>query len=490
MYKPHDYQQHCINHILNNKSAGLFLDMGLGKTSITLSAILELKYMRFEINKVLIIAPKKVAENTWQAEAKKWNHLGLLNISTMLGTKKQRERALHAKADIYIINRDNVSSLVDTLRGEWFFDMVVIDELTSFKNHQAKRFKALKSIRSHIKRIVGLTGTPVPNGYIDLWAQLYLLDQGERLGRYISHFRDRYFNPGQRNQTVIFNYKLKPGAEESIKDLIGDICISMKAEDYLSMPEVIVNDIIVPLDSKAKRAYTDFEKEMLLEIDENEITATSAAALNIKLMQIANGAVYDENRKVIEIHNNKLEMFMECVEGLNGESALVLYNFKHDLDRIMKCLKKTGLRVRYLQSKQDEIDWNNGLIDILLAHPASCAFGLNLQVGGHHVIWFSPNYSRELYDQANARINRQGQEKPVFIHRLICQDTIDEDIIKSLEKKGDVSNTVMEILKARIKKIKGVEKREVKEFVNQAEHNALNIVREKYTKLYIGGNNG
>lgn len=452
-FKPYPYQRYCINRLLTSPILGLFLDMGLGKTVITLTAINDLKYNRFAINKVLVIAPKKVAESTWINEAKKWDHLKLLRFSVVLGPEQKRIRALNTPADIYVINRDNVVWLVDYYRNRWPFDMVVIDEFSSFKNHQAKRFKALRNVRPHIKRIVGLTGTPAPNGLLDLWAQVYLLDGGQRLGKSIISFRERYFEPDQRNRERVFTYAPKIGAEEKIQSLISDICISMKAEDYIQLPDIIYNTITVKLDSKAKKAYDKLEKEMLLEVDGSTIDAGSAAVLANKLLQLCNGAVYDEERNIVEVHNNKIERFMELIEELNGKPALVFYNFQHDKDRLIKALSKTKLRVRELKKPQDEQDWNNRQIDILLAHPASAAYGLNLQQGGNHIIWFGLNWSLELYQQANKRLHRQGQTEKVIIHHIAIEGGVDEDVLAALESKTDTQDKLIEALKARIEKV-------------------------------------
>lgn len=449
-FKPHSYQRYCINRVITDQALGLFLDMGLGKTVITLTAINDLKYNRFAVAKVLVIAPKKVAESTWSKEAEKWDHLQLLRIRTVLGSVQKRVRSLNTPADIYIINRENVPWLVDYYRNAWPFDMVVIDEFSSFKNHQSKRFKALKTVRSHIRRIIGLTGTPAPNGLLDLWAQIYLLDEGERLGKRITHFRERYFEPDQRNRDRVFSYA--PKDEKAIQRLIGDICISMKAEDYLELPDVMYNTVPVLMDSKAQTAYNKLEKEMLLEVDESTIDAGSAAVLTNKLLQLCNGAVYDENRTMHEIHKCKIEAFLELIEGLNGKPALVFYNFQHDKERIRKALEKSKLRVRELKTPQDETDWNNREIDILLAHPASAAYGLNLQQGGNHVIWFGLNWSLELYQQANKRLHRQGQTEKVIIHHLTVVGGVDEDVVKALDGKTDTQDHLLQALKARIEK--------------------------------------
>lgn len=458
-FRPHEYQQYCIDRMVSDDKLGLMLDMGLGKTVITLSAIADLKYNRFLVNKVLVIAPKKVAEATWSKEAEKWDHLSLLKIVPILGPLQKRIRALNTPGDIFVINRENVVWLVEYTRNSWPFDMVVIDEFSSFKSHQAKRFKALTWVRNHIKRFVGLTGTPTPNGLLDLWAQIYLLDQGERLGKYISHYRERYFDPDQRNREHIFSYAPKPGAEESIYKKISDICISMKAEDYLQLPDVTYNTVPVILDNKAIKDYEELERQMILQLDNSKtIDVTSAAALSNKLLQLANGAIYDENREVHEIHKCKIEAFLELIEKLNGKSALVFYNFQHDLDRILEALKKSNLRIRVLKTVEDQDAWNKGEIDILLTHPASSAYGLNLQEGGNHVIWFGLNWSLELYQQANKRLHRQGQKEKVIVHHLIVQNTRDEDVMKALNSKGDIQDALLESLKVRIEKYKVVQR--------------------------------
>lgn len=451
---PYPYQQYCINRIITDPYLGLFLDMGLGKTVITLTGLHSLKYYYWQIRKVLIIAPKKVAESTWSKEADKWEHLKNLRISVVLGTAKQRLTALNADADIYIINRENTQWLVEYYGHNWPFDVVVLDESSSFKNHQAKRFKALKAIRPHINRIIELTGTPSPHGLTDLWAQIFLLDGGKRLGRTISVYRDMFFVPDKRNQTTIFSYAPKEGAAEEIYRLISDICISMKAEDYLELPDLIYEDIPVKLDAKAQKAYQQMERDMLLEVDDDLVTATTAATLTGKLLQLCNGAVYDEDGSVVPVHDCKLEVFMETIEQLNGQHALVFYYYQHDKDRILAALEKTGLKVKVYTDSKDETEWNAGNIDILLAHPASCGYGLNLQEGGHHVIWFGLTWALEEYQQANKRLHRQGQQFPVIVHRLITLGGVDEDVIKSLEGKDNAQENLLQALKARIDKAK------------------------------------
>lgn len=409
-------------------------------------------YNRFEINKVLVIAPKKVAEATWQNEIAKWPHLKHLRYSTVLGTERQRIKALNTPADIYIINRENVVWLVDLYKNNWPFDTVVCDEFSSFKSHQSKRFKALKSVKPHINRLIGLTGTPSPNGLLDLWSQVYLLDGGQRLGKSYHGFRANYF----KSDYMGYSYEPVPDTEKIVTEKISDICVSMKADDYLDLPDAIDSIIPVCLTPKAKKQYEDMEKKMVLEIADAElIDATSAAALSNKLLQLANGAIYDEDHNYHEIHDCKIEAFMELIEQLNGKSALVFYNYQHDLDRLLKVLAKTKLRVKKLEGAQDQNDWNSGKIDILLTHPASSAYGLNLQQGGNHVIWFGLNWNYELYVQANKRLHRQGQTEKVIIHHLVTQNTRDEDVMAALEKKENVQNYVLESLKARIKKIKG-----------------------------------
>jgi SNF2 family DNA or RNA helicase len=451
---PYPYQQYCINRIITDPYLGLFLDMGLGKTVITLTGLHSLKYYYWQIRKVLIIAPKKVAESTWSKEADKWDHLKNLRISVVLGTAKQRLTALNADADIYIINRENTQWLVEYYGHNWPFDVVVLDESSSFKNHQAKRFKALKAIRPRINRIIELTGTPSPHGLTDLWAQIFLLDGGKRLGRTISVYRDMFFVPDKRNQTTIFSYAPKEGSAEEIYRLISDICISMKAEDYLELPDLIYEDIPVKLDAKAQKAYQQMERDMLLEVDDDLVTATTAATLTGKLLQLCNGAVYDEDGSVVPVHDCKLEVFMETIEQLNGQHALVFYYYQHDKDRILAALEKTGLKVKVYTDSKDETEWNAGNIDILLAHPASCGYGLNLQEGGHHVIWFGLTWALEEYQQANKRLHRQGQQFPVIVHRLITLGGVDEDVIKSLEGKDNAQENLLQALKARIDKAK------------------------------------
>ena len=456
IFRPHAYQQHCIEQIIRIPKLGLFLDMGLGKTVTTLTAIRELKYNRFAEGKVLVVAPKKVAEGTWTKEKDKWDHTRILRVSQVLGSQARRIRALNTPADIYITNRENVAWLVDHYRNSWPFDMVVVDESSSFKSHNSKRFKALASVSGRIQRMVELTGTPSPNGLEDLWAQVYLLDGGERLGKRYGQFRERYFDPGKRGNGVIYSWDPKAGSEQGILDKISDICISMKAEDYLQLPDITYSQVPVVLDARAEKAYRELEREMVLALPEEDgdISVTSAAALSNKLLQLANGALYDDGHEAHEVHGCKIEAFMELVESLQGKPALVFYNFQHDEERIKKALGKTGLHVRELRGPQDEDDWNAHKVDILLAHPASAAYGLNLQQGGNHVIWFGLNWNYELYSQANKRLHRQGQEEKVIVHHLVCQGTRDEDVMAALERKEGAQEWVMQSLKARIRAVK------------------------------------
>lgn len=457
IFQPHPYQAYCIERLLTDTALGLYLDMGLGKTVITLTAIADLEYNRFQVSRALVIAPKKVAEATWQREASKWDHLRHLRFSTILGSEAKRIRALNTPADVWVINRENIPWLVEYCRNAWPFDMVVIDESSSFKNHKAKRFKALTWVRKYILRIVELTGTPAPNGLLDLWAQIYLLDGGQRLGKRITQFRERYFDPDQRGRDMVYSYKPKDGADHVIRQLIGDICVSMKAEDYITLPDCTYDDIPVVLDTRAKQAYTRLEREMLLQVDESTIDAGSAAVLTNKLLQLCNGAVYDEQRHAVEIHRCKIDAFLETVEALGGQSVLVFYNFQHDLERIEAALSGSGLRVRRLTGPDEEAAWNNREIDILLAHPASCAYGLNLQQGGNHVIWFGLNWSLELYQQANKRLHRQGQASKVIVHHLVVTGGVDEDVIAALNDKCTTQDRLMQALKARIERAKGDE---------------------------------
>lgn len=450
-YKPWPYQDYATKHIIENPCSGLFMDMGLGKTVATLTAINKLMYEDLEVDKVLVIAPKRVAEDTWTTETLKWDHLRHLRLSIVLGSEKQRKEALKQKADIYVINRENVAWLVGLYQNAFPFDMVVIDELSSFKSAKTIRFKSLRMVRPLVKRVVGLTGTPAPNSLIDLWPQLYLLDMGERLGKNITRYRETYFRPNRRNGHVVFDYKLLDGSQKAIYNKISDICISMKAKDYLQLPERITKDVRIYLSERDKLKYDEFERDQILAIeDADEISAVNAAALTNKLLQFANGAIYDVNKDWHSVHPAKLEALEETVEAATGQPVLIFYSYKHDLERIKKKLK--AYKPRTLDSREDIKAWNRGEIPVLLAHPASAGHGLNLQAGGNIIIWFGNTWSLELYQQANARLDRQGQTKPVVVYRFITSGTMDEDVIKAIERKTSGQDALMEAVKARIKK--------------------------------------
>lgn len=442
-YVPHEYQKYAEDFIINNPACGLLLDMGLGKTVITLTSLWMLLFEYFEINKVLVIAPLRVAHDTWSRECEKWDHLNGIKISKVLGTEAERKRALEAKADIYVINRENIEWLCNNY--DFDFDMVVIDELSSFKSPASKRFKALRKVRPKIKRIVGLTGTPAPNSLMDLWSEINLLDMGQRLGRFIGGYRNEYFLPDKRNQQVIFSYKLKEGAEERIYNKISDICVSMKACDYLNMPDKIYNFIEVELSEKEKKLYSKLEKEMLIPFEDGDIDAINAAALSNKLLQMANGAVYDEKKAVKEIHNRKLDALEDLIEGANGKPVLIFYSYKHDKERISKRFK-----VQEILTSEDIEKWNKGDIPIAIAHPASAGHGLNLQSGGSTIIWFGLTWSLELYQQANGRLWRQGQKNTVVIQHIVTKGTMDEEVMKSLSEKRIGQDSLINAVKARI----------------------------------------
>ncbi|WP_414630104.1 SNF2-related protein [Clostridium sporogenes] len=409
-----------------------------------------------EVYKVLVIAPLRVAEDTWSTEVDKWDHIKHLRVSKILGTKKQRKEALMKDADIYVTNRENTDWLVNECFSSWLWDMVVIDELSSFKSSKAKRFRALRKVRPYFKRIVGLTGTPAPNSLIDLWPQIYLLDGGKRLGRTITSYRQQYFNPGKRNQYIVYNWELKDEAEEQIHKKIGDICISMMAKDYLDIPERIDNIIDINLPKNAINKYKQLEKDLVLELGEDDITAANAAVLTNKLLQMSNGAIYSEDKQVIEIHDEKLKALLDIIESANGKPVLIFYSFKHDFDRIVNFFKSKKLNAIGLGDSKDIKKWNNGEIPILLVHPASAGHGLNLQYGGNIIVWFGLTWSLELYQQANARLHRQGQKKSVIIHHLVSKDTVDEDVIKTLGSKEVNQNVLLEAVKARLKTYKEV----------------------------------
>ena len=441
-FEPHDYQRMAIDKILNTPRCGLFLDMGLGKTVITLTAVEQLMYDSFEISRVLVIAPLRVAEDTWSRESEKWDHLRHLTISKILGTPAQRRAALNAKADIYIINRENVVWLCGELK-RWCFDMVVIDELSSFKSPKAQRFRALRKVIGGSKRVVGLTGTPAPNGLIDLWSEMYLIDGGERLGRTVTGYRERYFVPDKRNQTTIFTYKPKPEADTAIRAKLSDICVSMKATDWLTLPERIDCVTAVKLTAAQRKAYDKFERDMYIEFTEGEVSAISAAALTNKLLQYSNGAMYTESGEYIETGEGKLDALDEIIEAANGAPVLCFYSYKHDLERIRRRFPQAVK----LESAQHIAGWNEGRIPLLLAHPAGAGHGLNLQAGGNIIVWFGLTWSLELYQQANARLHRQGQQRSVIVHHLLTENTADERVYRSLQDKSAVQDGLLEALK-------------------------------------------
>lgn len=448
---PRPYQCYAYNRIIEKPATALMLDMGMGKTVITLTAINDLLYDYFDVAKVLVIAPLRVAETTWTDECQQWNHLAGLTISPVIGTLSERVRALKTKADVYTINRENVVWLVDYYGKDWPFDMVVIDESSSFKNHQSKRFKVLKRVRPVIKRLVELTGTPAPNGLMDLWSQLYLLDRGKRLGKTIGQYRRQFFKPGAGSGHIVYEWNLQKGAEQEIFNRISDICVSMKSSDYIALPEVMYNIIPVKLSTPVQREYKRLAKDLILKVNDDEIVANTAAALSGKLLQMSSGAVYDDAGHVIKVHNAKLEALEDIVSANEHRGILVFYWFKHDLDR----LKEKFPEAVQLKTAADIKAWNNGEISIMLVHPASAGHGLNLQYGGSIIVWFSLSWSLELYQQANKRLHRSGQTHTVVIHHLVAQGTIDEDVMKALQGKKVTQETMITAIKARIKEYGG-----------------------------------
>ena len=454
IYKPYDYQRTAMQWIVDKPKCGLFLDMGLGKTVSTLTAIQQL-IDDCEVSRVLVVAPKKVAETTWSTEAQKWEHLHDLKVVKVLGTEKQRCLALSQKADVYVTGRDNFVWLVGKYGGRLPFDTLVIDELTSFKSAKSERFKAMRIALPSVHRVIGLTGTPAPNGLIDLWAQMYCLDQGERLGRSVTKYREAYFETHRWNNIVV-RCDVRKGCEEIIRNKIADICLSMQAKDYLQLPDLITHTATVELTPKVREAYERFEREKVLEFktehgqEPANVLAQSAAGLMNKLAQFANGAVYDDSMQVHEVHSEKLDRLAEIVEAANGNSVLVFYQYKHDVTRIAAKLK--SYRVRAYQGEKDLNDWNAGQIDVLLAHPASTAYGLNMQQGGHYIVWFGTGWNLEHYQQANARLHRQGQQHPVQVYKLICAGTVDEKASAALEGKKGVQQSLLDSLNYLLRK--------------------------------------
>lgn len=444
-YDPHDYQKYATDFILTHPIAAVFLEMGLGKSVITLTALFDLILDQFLIRKVLVIAPLRVARDTWPLEIRKWDHLSGLTYSVVVGNESERRTALMRTADIYIINRENVDWLITKSGIPFDFDMVVIDELSSFKSHQAKRFKSLLKARPSVKRIVGLTGTPSSNGLMDLWAEFRLLDLGQRLGRYISHYRAAYFMPDKRNAEVIFNYKPLPGAEDAIYQKISDVTISMKSCDYLKLPECVTNEVPVVMNDKEIAVYDRFREDMVTKIKDKEIDAANAAVLSGKLLQMANGAVYDEEKVSCHIHDRKLDALEDLIEGANGKPVLIAYWYQHDAERI-----RARFPVREIKTSQDIEDWNAGKISVAIIHPASAGHGLNLQAGGSTLIWFGLTWSLELYQQTNARLHRQGQKDTVIIYHIIAKGTIDEDVMKALRKKEKTQDALINAVRANL----------------------------------------
>lgn len=447
-YKPHEYQVYATDYILNHPIAAVLLDMGLGKSVITLTAIFDLTLDSFLVRKVLVIAPLRVARDTWPAEIEKWDHLKGLKYTLAVGSEVKRKTAFMERAQVYIINRENVEWLITRSGIPFDFDMVVIDELSSFKSHQAKRFKSLMRVRPKVKRIVGLTGTPSSNGLMDLWAQYRLLDMGQRLGRFIGRYREDYFVPDKRNQQVIFSYKPKPGAEEEIYKLISDITISMKGTDYLKLPDLVINEVPVKLSEKEMKTLDTMKRDLITNVKGEEVTAANAAALSGKLLQMANGAVYDDHGTVLNIHDRKLDALEDLIEAANGKPVLIAYWFKHDLSRIQK-----RFDVEVLSTSDSIKRWNDGEIPFAVIHPASAGHGLNLQAGGSTLVWFGLTWSLELYQQTNARLWRQGQKETVVIHHLIAKGTIDERVMKALNDKNNTQSALIDAVKATLKEV-------------------------------------
>ncbi len=445
-FSPHNYQSYAIDYIETHPVAAVLLDMGLGKTVISLTAIADLLFDSFEAHRILVVAPLRVARDTWPAEISKWQHLKHLTYAVAVGTVKERKAALMAGADITIINRENLGWLIDSSGYEFDYDMVIIDELSSFKNHKSKRFQSLMKVRPKVKRIIGLTGTPSSNGLMDLWAEFKLLDFGERLGRFITHYRNNYFIPDKRNGEIIYSYKPMPYAEDAIYRKISDITISMKSTDHLQMPELLTSQYEVQLSEEEEQRYEELKADFILELPEGEITAANAASLTGKLSQLANGAIYDDEGNIVEFHDRKLDALEDIIESANGKPLLVAYWFKHDLQRIKK-----RFDVREIKTSKDIIDWNNGDIPVAVIHPASAGHGLNLQAGGSTLIWFGLTWSLELYQQTNARLWRQGQSSgTVVIEHIITKGTIDERILKALSLKEVSQNALIDAVKANL----------------------------------------
>lgn len=454
-YVPHAYQAFCINYIKTHPVSALFLDMGLGKTVITLTAIRDLMLDELLVTKTLVIAPLRVARDTWPAETRKWDHLNDLDISVIVGDLRVRESAVSKSALIYIINRENIKWLVEYYERNgirWDFDCVVIDELSSFKNYHSQRFKWLRKMRPFVKRWIGLTGTPSSNGLMDLWAEIGILDGGQRLGRFIGRYRDAYFKPSSMNPStgVVYSYAPREGAEQQIYDRISDITISMKALDYLEMPECVYVNHEVQMSDQEKKLYDQLKSDLIIPLEDGDIDAANAAALSNKLLQLSNGAVYDENGIVRVVHKRKLEMLEDMIEAANGQPVLIAYWFKHDHHRIMEHLTACGYSPRDIRESEDIKDWNTGKMAVALIHPASAGHGLNIQEGGHILIWFGLTWSLELYQQTNARLWRQGQRDTVTIHHIVCENTVDEDVLNALSSKNVTQEKLIAAVKAQL----------------------------------------
>ena len=454
-YVPHAYQAFCINYIKTHPVSALFLDMGLGKTVITLTAIRDLMLDELLVTKTLVIAPLRVARDTWPAETRKWDHLNDLDISVIVGDLRVRESAVSKSALIYIINRENIKWLVEYYERNgirWDFDCVVIDELSSFKNYHSQRFKWLRKMRPFVKRWIGLTGTPSSNGLMDLWAEIGILDGGQRLGRFIGRYRDAYFKPSSMNPNtgVVYSYAPREGAEQHIYDRISDITISMKALDYLEMPECVYVNHEVQMSDQEKKLYDQLKSDLIIPLEDGDIDAANAAALSNKLLQLSNGAVYDENGIVRVVHKRKLEMLEDMIEAANGQPVLIAYWFKHDHQRIMEHLTACGYSPRDIRESEDIKDWNTGKMAVALIHPASAGHGLNIQEGGHILIWFGLTWSLELYQQTNARLWRQGQRDTVTIHHIVCENTVDEDVLNALSSKNVTQEKLIAAVKAQL----------------------------------------
>lgn len=450
-YEPHDYQKYATRYIETHPIAAVLLDMGLGKTSITLTAINNLLFDYFDVHRILVIAPLRVARSTWADEIEKWDHLHDLTFAIAVGSEKERLEALRKQADITMINRENLQWLIEKSGQPFEYDMVVIDELSSFKNHQAKRFKALMKARPKIKRIVGLTGTPSSNGLMDLFAEFKILDMGVRLGRFIGQYRNTYFKPDKVDGPIVYSYKPLPGAEDAIYEKISDITISMKAADHLKMPELVNTKYMVHLSEKEKKKYEDMKAELVLSLPEGEITAANAASLSGKLSQMANGAVYADDESILPIHDRKLDALEDIIESANGKPLLIAYWFKHDLIRIEQRLTEKKIPFQKLDSDASMKKWNKGELPVALIHPASAGHGLNLQSGGSMLVWFGLTWSLELYQQTVARLYRQGQSSgTVTVIHILTEGTVDEKIMKALADKDSTQSALIDAVKAEL----------------------------------------